>query len=134
MCIVVIVIVALLYRNTKKIYIVAPLVCNGELQHSFFTAQYYPFLIEIQMHFPHYFLTITLPLTKSLIVVLYNKQTVILIFDLLTTTNVTEFRKITHMGANDTINISLLKAAFNFEFVPIYGCNKSLIPKITSRV
>jgi len=38
------------------------------------------------------------------------------------------------MGANDTVNISLLKAAFNFEFVPIYGTNKLLIPKITSIV
>jgi len=38
------------------------------------------------------------------------------------------------MGANDAVNISLLKAAFNFEFVAIYGCNKSLMPKITSRV
>jgi len=47
---------------------------------------------------------------------------------------VTGFWKITHMGANDTVFISLLKAAFNFEFFPIYGCNKLSIPKITSTV
>jgi len=38
------------------------------------------------------------------------------------------------MGANDTVNISLLKAAFKFEFVPSYGANKLLIHKITSIV
>jgi len=47
---------------------------------------------------------------------------------------VTGFWKITHMGANDTVNIYLLKAAFNIEFLPIYDCNKSLIRKIISRV
>jgi len=48
-------------------------------------------------------------------------------------TYVTRFWKITHMGANDTVNIKLLKAASNVEFLPIYDCNKSLMPKITSR-
>jgi len=37
-------------------------------------------------------------------------------------------------GANDTVKIKLLKAAFNIEFLPIYDCNKSLTPKITSTV
>jgi len=44
---------------------------------------------------------------------------------------VTGFWKITHIGTNDTVNI---KAAFNIEFLPLYDCNKSLMPKITSRV
>jgi len=45
----------------------------------------------------------------------------------------TGFWEITHMGTNDTVNIYLLKAAFNLEFLPIYDHNKSLIPKTTSR-
>jgi len=35
-------------------------------------------------------------------------------------TNVTGFRKITYIDANDTANVKLLKAAFNIEFLSTY--------------